>query len=341
MAEALATPSAGALASTSRQSILRQSLLIGVFIIVMNYFFELKDRLVYENFYSSLNSCQWLGCFLISDAVRSPIFLSLIIGGHRLGLGFDVTFTLISLLGLVLATRAFRDSNDPMMSTRFALISITFGAWLYLIQIKLFLALALYLLSVGRSRRWLRITLAVAAVLTHESIVFFIGLHFLWRPSDFRLSLRSIAVLGGLVALLAIYLGASSNVFVSALYKIQRYNEYAQTGEVPSMARVGSYSLLMLLFGMIGFFRMRISPSGGIDVFQLKVLLWMFLPWFVFLVFASNELYAIRLSELAVVHTLLVVPLAQNYFYPSRIGLLIFALTFGLLTFVRDVIFFP
>lgn len=322
-----------------RLAILLHGLLICAFVIMMNQVFELKDREVYKNFYGSLDSCQWLGCFLISDSVRSPIFLTLILWGQRLGLSFDVIFTLISLLSVGLATKAFRESADPAASSRFALVSITLGIWLYLIQVKLFLAVALYLYSLGRSRRWLRIALAVAAVLTHESIIFFIALHFLWRPSEFRFSLRSAAVLLALVALLAIYLGESSNVFLSSLQRIQKYNEYAAVGEVPTMSRVGPYSVLFLLFGMIGLFRLKLNHQGAISKFQLKVFLWMFMPWIVFMIFAANAVYATRLSELALLHALLVVPLASSYRFPSRLALLIFALTFGLLTLLRDVIF--
>lgn len=323
----------------SRTSILFQALGIAVFVILMNALFELKDREIYRNFYGSLDSCQWAGCFLISNAVRSPIFLSLIIGGHRLGFSFDVTYTMISLLGVLLLTRAMYALPDTSSSTRVALISITLGTWLYLIQVKLFLAVALYLYARTRDQRWQKIAFAVASILTHESIMFFMALQFFWRPSEFRVSLRALLVLGALVALIVIYLGATSNVFLSALQRIQRYNEYAEVGVVPAMSRVGMYSVLTLLFAMIGLFRFRPTERGNISLHELKLLLWMFLPWLVFMALAFNELYAIRLSELAILHTLLVIPLASSYRYPSRLALLIFALTFGMLTLLRDVLF--
>lgn len=322
------------------RAVLLHGFAAGLFIIAMNVLFELKDRWIYEYFYASLNNCEWLGCFLISDAVRSPVFLSLIIGGHRLGLDFNVTFTLISLLSITLFTKGVRDLADPMANSRYLLVSMTLGVWLYLIQVKLFLAVALYLYSMGRPSRWQRILFAIAAVLTHESIMFFIGLHFLWRPSEFRISMRSMLVLGTIVVLLVVYLGASSNVLVSTLYKIQAYNTYAETGEVPTMSRIGPFSLLILTFGMIGLLRLKISPTGSVNKLELKSMCWMFLPWVILMVFAGNEVFAIRLSELALLHALLFVPMTPGYAYPSRIGLVLFAATFGMLTLVRDVILF-
>jgi hypothetical protein len=324
----------------SNRIIWLHGLAVCVFIVVMNQAFELKDRSVYEHFFGSLDSCQWLGCFLISDSVRSPVFLSLIIGGQRLGLSFDMVFTLISLLSVALFARAFRDSTDPAASSRFALISLTLGAWLYLIQVKLFLALALYLFAQGRSHRWVRIALIVASVLTHESMMFLIALHFLWRPSEFRISIRSIAILGTLVAMIAIYFGATSNVLVSTLYKIQRYNEFSASGDVPAMSRVGMFSALMLLFGMVGLLGFKFAGPGRVSIFQIKVIAWMYLPWVLLMVFAANEVFAIRLAELALIHAFLVIPLAASYRYPSRVALLLFAITFGLLTLIKDVILF-
>jgi hypothetical protein len=322
----------------SRASILLQTLVISVFVIVMNQVFELKDREVYEYYFESLGACQWVGCFLISDSVRSPVFLSLIIGGQRIGLDFDLTFTFISLLSVFIFARSMRALPDPMAGARMGIISIALGVWLYLIQVKLFLAIALCLAGAVAQRRWLRIVLLIASVLTHESIAFFIVLQFLWRPSDFRIGVRGMIVIGIIVALLATYLGATSNVFLSAIERWQRYNVYVEVGDVPTMSRVGMYSILMLAFGMISLFRFRPTDRGTVSFDELKILVWMFLPWLVFMVFAGNAVFATRLSELALLHTLLVMPFAANFLYASRISLLTFALTFGLLTLVRDVL---
>src|SRR5687768_4837105 len=70
-----------------------QIAIVCLFIAVMNQIAELKDRDVYEHFYGLLDGCTGLGCLLVSEHVRSPIFRSIIVFGHRLGVSFDLLFT--------------------------------------------------------------------------------------------------------------------------------------------------------------------------------------------------------------------------------------------------------
>jgi hypothetical protein len=306
---------------------------------VLNHVADLKDREVYQNYYNSVGSCDGLACMLISDDVRSPVFLSLIVLGQRTGLEFDLIFTLISVSSICLFAAALRGTRWDMADLRFVFISLALGTWLYLIQVKLFLAVALYLYSKSRRRRWVRIALVIASVLTHESMLFFLALDFLWRPREWRLSIRSLALLAIFATLLMVSLGAASNIFLNVVEKIQQYNEYAGQGDVPEMSRLSPFAAFFFMFGLIGLLRLRVAPGGTTNVGQLKAAIWMFLPWAVLMVFASNAVFAVRLSELALLHALLVVPIAGNYRLPSRLLLLVFATTFGALTFVRDVLF--
>lgn len=307
------------------------------FIAVLNHVVDLKDREAYQNFYAALSSCEGTACLLMTDDVRSPIFLSLLILGQRAGLEFNLLFTLISIASLCLFAAAMRVLRDDHGDLRFVLISLALGSWLYLIQVKLFLALALYMYGRTRRRQWLRITLAVAAVLTHESMLFFIALYWLWQPRKWRISFGSLMLFMLLAALLILYLSTASNVFVSAFERIRHYNEIAAGGEVPSMSRLSPFSAFFLMLGAIGLLRLRISAT--VSTQQLKACAWLFLPWVVFMIFASNAVFALRLAELALLHALLVLPLGHDYRLPSRLLLLVFATTFGALTFVRDVLF--
>ncbi len=306
---------------------------------VLNHVASLKDREVYQNYYSSVGSCDGLACMLVSDDVRSPVFLSLIVIGQRAGLEFNLIFTLISVSSILLFTAALRKTGEQAADLRFVLISLGLGTWLYLIQVKLFLAVALYLYSRVCRRRWARIALLIASVLTHESLLFFLALDFLWRPREWRLSIRSLALLAIFATLLIVYLGAASNIFLNVVEKVQQYNQYAAQGDVPAMSRMSPFAAFFFMFGLIGLLRLRLAPGGAVDVAQLKAAIWMFLPWVVLMVFASNALFAVRLSELALLHALLVVPIARDYRLPSRLLLLVFATAFGALTFVRDVLF--
>lgn len=313
-------------------------LLLCGFIALMNQVAELKDRDIYVYYYDSLDSCEALGCLLISDDVRSPIFLSIIILGHRLGLSLEIVFTLISTFSLYLFTRGVRDSLGAEATARYTLITLGLGTWLYLIQVKLFLAVGLYVYARARPERWLRIVLTVASVLTHESILFFIALYYAWQPKELRISMRSAIILAVLGAVLLAYLGASTNVFLSSLQRIQKYNEYAAAGVVPTLSRLGLFSASFFLFGLVSIIRMKVSARGTISWLQLKTMVWMFLPWTLLMVFASNAVFAIRLAELALLQALLVVPIGTDYRLPSRIALLLFCAGFGALTFVRDVL---
>jgi hypothetical protein len=309
------------------------------FIAVLNHVVDLKDREAYQNFYAALSSCEGAACLLMTDDVRSPIFLSLLILGQRAGLDFNLLFTLISVASLWLFAVAMRVLRDDHGDLRFVLISLALGSWLYLIQVKLFLALALYMYGRTRRQQWLRIMLAVAAVLTHESMLFFIALYWLWQPRKWRISFGSLTLFMLLAALLIVYLSTASNVFVSAFERIQHYNEIAAGGEVPSMSRLSPFSAFLLMLGAIGLLRLRLPGAATISTQQLKASAWLFLPWVVFMIFASNAVFALRLAELALLHVLLVLPLGHDYRLPSRLLLLVFATAFGALTFVRDVLF--
>jgi hypothetical protein len=306
---------------------------------VLNQVAVLKDREVYQNYYESVGSCDGLACMLISDDVRSPVFLSLIVLGQRTGVDFNLIFTLISVSSICVFAAALRGMHLEKADLRFVFISLALGTWLYLIQVKLFLAVALYLYSKSRRRRWLRVALVIASVLTHESMLFFLVLDFLWRPREWRLSMRSLALLAIFATLLMVSLGAASNIFLNVAEKIQQYNEYAGQGEVPPMSRLSPFAAFFFMFGLIGLLRLRVAPDGAVDATQLKAAIWMFLPWALLMVFASNAVFAVRLSELALLHALLVVPITGDYRMPSRLLLLVFATTFGALTFVRDVLF--
>jgi len=259
--------------------------------------------------------------------------------GQRAGLDFNLVFTLISVTSIFLFAAALRGAREQAADLRFVLISIGLGTWLYLIQVKLFLAVALYLYSKICRRRWLRIALIIASVLTHESMLFFLALEVLWRPREWRLSVRSLVVLAIFATLLIVYLGAASNIFFNVAEKIQQYNEYAAQGDVPAMSRLSPFAAFFFMFGLIGLLRLRVAPGGAMNVSHLKSTIWMFLPWIVLMVFADNAVFATRLSELALLHALLYVPVASDYRLPSRLLLLVFATTFGALTFVRDVLF--
>jgi len=313
--------------------------LLCALVAVLNHVAALKDREVYQNYYESVGSCDGLACMLISDDVRSPVFLSLIVLGQRAGLEFNLIFTLISVSSIILFAAALRRTRLDRADLRFVLISIGLGTWLYLIQVKLFLAVALYLYSKSCRRRSTRIALIIASVLTHESMLFFLALDFLWRPREWRLSIRSLALLAIFATALMVSLGAASNIFLNVAEKIQQYNEYAGQGDVPAMSRLSPFAAFFFMFGLIGLLRLRVAPGGAMDVARLKAAIWMFLPWALLMVFASNAVFAVRLSELALLHALLVVPIGGDYRMPSRLLLLVFATTFGALTFVRDVLF--
>ncbi|HET9447961.1 MAG TPA: hypothetical protein VFO35_16975, partial [Steroidobacteraceae bacterium] len=159
------------------------------------------------------------------------------------------------------------------------------------------------------------------------------------QPRSWRISFGSLTLLMVLAALLLVYLGTDSNVFVSALERIKHYKEIAAQGEVPSMSRLSPFSAFFLMLGAIGLLRLRVSSAGTARALQLKAAAWMFLPWVMVMIFASNAVFALRLAELALLHALLVVPLGNDYRLPSRLLLLAFAAMFGALTFVRDVLF--
>jgi|SRR5882672_629026 len=306
-------------------------------ILFMNQAFPLRDRLIYEYYFDSLDTCSGVACLLISDSVRSPIFLSILILGRRVGLSLDVVFSIISIISLVLFFVGVRASARRSDLVRLLLVSIALGPYLYLIQVKLFLAIGLYLFSLSRKGRFGQVTIAIASILTHESIVFFMVLDYLWKMRGIRIDLKTAALVLLAGCLLLVWLGDVANVFWSALSKVQQYNEYAATGEVPPLARVGPFSALFLLLGLIGLLKVqnRTGPPSGE---RIKEVLWMFLPWVALMIFASNALIAIRLAELALLHALLVAPVGRLPLGAIRLSLFLFALTFGGLTLVRDVL---
>jgi hypothetical protein len=307
-------------------------------ILVLNQVAELKDREVYRLFYESAGSCEGLECVLISAEVRSPIFLSLLLAGQRLGVDFDLLFTLISLFSLWLAAWAMmRTAGDDLADARFTLMSLTFGTWLYLIQVKLFLGIALYLLARQRQKTWQRVALVIAAVVTHETILLVVLLDYLWRPMTVRSAARVGFAFTVLAVMLFAFLGEATNVVATAVERIDHYNQLVAEGGVSSIPRLSILSALLFLFGLSGLLPLRRAFTGAVDKVQLKSAVWMFLPWFIFLALAGSEIFAIRLSELALLHAFWVVKLAPDYTYPSRLAALAVAVGFGAFTFVRDV----
>jgi hypothetical protein len=307
-------------------------LIVCLAIVTLNVTADLKDRELYRVYYTSLDVCDGLACLLVSDDLRSPVFLGLIVAAHRFGIGIDVLFIAVSLLGASLLANALRQSPEGQASSRFLLISLALGTWIYLIQVKLFLAIALYLAAHARKHTWVRAALMLAAVLTHESILFLIALHYLWQPSRFAINARWVAAIAVLVAGLVAFVGATTNVVETSMERIAHYNELVSQGEVTSISRTSIVAGLLLLFGLTGV---------GLNVFgraSLKTMTWMMLPWLVFMALAANEVFALRLSALALLHALLVVPMALWPGHPARLSLVLVTATFGAVTLVKDVL---
>ncbi len=323
----------------SSPSVLLQVAVWSFLILALNQIIELKDREIYRLFYESVGSCSGLECLLISVHVRSPIFLSLLVAGERMGFNFDVLFSLISLFSLWLAAWAMmRKVDDQSAAARFTLMSLTFGPWLYLIQVKLFLGLALFLVARQSIKTSHRVAFTVASVLTHETILLVVLLDYLWKPTNVRTAIKAGFVLLVLAALLVAFLGETTNIFATAIERIGHYRDLVAQGEVSSIPRISVISGLLLLFALSYLLSLKGALSGVVEKARFKSAVWMFIPWFIFLAFASSEIFAIRLSELALLHAFWVVQLARDYTYPSRLALLVVATGFGTLTFLRDVV---
>jgi hypothetical protein len=248
-------------------------------------------------------------------------------------------FTLISLVSLVLFATGVRAETGGEANGRFFLISLALGTWLYLIQVKLFLAIALYMYARSLGSRAARVAVGILAVLTHESVFVLMLLFWIWKPADLRVRPATIAILGVLGAVLFWYFGDTANVLWSTIERVRMYNDLSQRGAVPTVSRTGLFSALFLLFGLIGLLRLRAYGSELLRVDRIKSVLWMFLPWLILMILASNELFAIRLAELALLHAMIVVPAGRQALAPSRIALLVFSMVLGGLVFFRDVLF--
>ncbi len=308
-------------------------------IVVMNQIFDLKDREIYRYYFASIDSCRAVACLFISDDVRSPVFLSLLIAAQRLGLSVDMAFSLISSASLLMffaGIRAMSGSSAPM---RLLLISICLGTWLYLIQVKLFLAVALYIFSRMRSGNIQRVGLAVAAVLTHETVIVLMVLDFAWNARSFRINFRVLLLLSLAAFVLVLSLGDAANVVLSGLERLRRYQEFSSRGEVPELSRFGMQAVLLLLFGMIGLLRVERGRVGGWGALQVREKIWMFLPWAFAMIFARNAVIATRIAELVLLHCLIAGPVGRHWLSSVRIAVFLFAVVFGALTLVRDVVF--
>jgi len=260
--------------------------------------------------------------------------LSLILGAHRIGIGIDVLFACISLGSTALIANALQTLDPDRPATRFLLISAALGTWLYLIQIKLCLAIALFLAAQAASRQAVRMVLLLLAVLTHETVLFLLLLHYLWRPSlDWRgsISVASAALLMG--ALLAL-IPEVSNVVGSSLERLSHYNELASTGEVGSISRTSFIAALMLTFAVAGWL------LNAFRRVSLKTAGWMSMPWLLLTLLAFNEVLALRLAALALLHVLVVVPVLGGRWHPWRFSLVSASAAIGLFAFYKDVLLF-
>jgi hypothetical protein len=303
-----------------------------VAIFTLNYTFELKDREIYRLYYDSLQSCEGWACLLISDDLRSPVFLGLVIGAQRLGIDINLLFSSIAAFSVTVIALSLRRLPQGHAGTRFLLISLALGAWIYLIQVKLCLGVALYLLAQSRRTAGWRIALTIAALLTHESVALLVVLQMMWETGHARRWLRPALAATVVVVLLLAFSGEGVNVLQSGWERVVHYNELMAQGEVHPISRLSVVSALMLAFLMAG---------AVLNVFghlPLKGFVWLAMPWLAFLALAWNEVFALRISALVLMHAMLVVPLSARRGSPATLGMLLVALLFGAFALTKDVL---
>lgn len=306
--------------------------LLCALVAILNFAIELKDREIYRLYFDALDTCDGLACLLISDDLRSPVFLSLLIGAHRLGISLDALFAGVSAFSIATIARSLQHTNATTAATRFLYLTLFLGVWLYLIQVKLCLAVALYLASGAASRRWLRVALIALSVLVHESILFVLLLAWLWHSPKLSASALRLALPFALLGLLSIAVLHSLGVLEAAWQRVEHYNELVSVGDVPAIARTSAVSALLLGVAATG---VLLHLNGELS---LKLLGWMAVPWLTLIAFANNEVFALRLSELALLHLLLVVPLSRKTLAVGRVSFAVLGVLFGGLVFVKDVV---
>jgi hypothetical protein len=311
-------------------------LLIGVallcaLVLALNFALDLKDREVYRLYFDALDSCEGLACLAISDDLRSPVFLGLLIGSHKLGVGLDTLFAAISIFSVATIARSLNARADDAAALRFLHITLFLGVWLYLIQVKLCLAVALYLASRTTPRASLRVALMVLAILVHESILFLMLLAIVWCPPALNRRNIRLALPIVLTVLLAAAALHSLGVVETAWQRVEHYRDLVSAGDVPSISRTGGVSVLLLCIAVAG---LLLHLFGE---FPLKVAAWMALPWLTFMALAGNEVFALRLSALTLLHLLLVVPLSRRPAAADRALLSLIGIAFGTLVFIKDI----